>query len=74
MRLPSQTLTAWLPEDDLAHIVVAAVERVPLGLFDVPTRPGGKPQYHPQLMLALPVYSYANGIFAADRTRDLSPA
>ncbi len=24
-------LKTWLPEDDLAHFVVAAVERVPLG-------------------------------------------
>lgn len=24
-------LKAWLPEDDVAHFVVAAVERVPLG-------------------------------------------
>lgn len=37
-------LKAWLPEDDLAHFVVAAVERVPLGAFEVPRRTGGKPQ------------------------------
>jgi len=43
--------------------VVAAVERVPLGAFDLAARSGGKPQYHPRLMLALLVYSYANGIF-----------
>ena len=60
-------LKAWLPEDDLAHFVVAAVERVPLGAFDVAARPGGKPQYHPQLMLALLIYSYANGIFSSRR-------
>ena len=29
-------LRAWLPEDDLAHFMVAAVERVPLGAFIVP--------------------------------------
>lgn len=34
-------LRAWLPEDDLAHFVVAAVERVPLGSFRVPERLGG---------------------------------
>ncbi len=48
-------LKAWLPEDDLAHFVVAAVERVPLGAFKVVERTGGKPQYHPRLMLALAV-------------------
>jgi transposase len=41
-------LKAWLPEDDLAHFVLAAVERVPLGSFAVAGRTGGKPQYHPR--------------------------
>lgn len=60
-------LKAWLPEDDLAHFVVLAVERVPLGAFRVPERPGGKPQYDPRLMLALLIYWYANGIFSSRR-------
>ena len=60
-------LKAWLPEDDLAHFVVAAVERVPLGSFLVAGRTGGKAQYHPRLMLALLIYSYANGIFSSRR-------
>jgi hypothetical protein len=29
-------LKEWLPADDLAHFVVAAVDRVPLGQFAVP--------------------------------------
>jgi transposase len=60
-------LKAWLPEDDLAHFVVAAVERVPLGSFLVAGRSGGKAQYHPRLMLALLIYNYANGIFSSRR-------
>jgi transposase len=60
-------LKAWLAEDDVAHFVVAAVDRVPLGAFVVPSRTGGKPQYHPRLMLALLIYSYANGIFSSRR-------
>lgn len=60
-------LKAWLPEDDVAHFVVAAVERVPLDVFAVPDRSGGKPQYEPRLMLALLIYSYANGIFSSRR-------
>jgi transposase len=47
--------------------VVAAVERVPLGAFRVAERSGGKLQYHPRLMLALLIYSYANGIFSSRR-------
>src|SRR5437773_1796899 len=60
-------LKSWLPEDDLAHFVVAAVERVPLGAFRVAERAGDKSQYHPRLMLALLIYSYANGIFSSRR-------
>jgi transposase len=57
----------WLPPDDVAHFVVAAVERVPLGAFAVRPIPGGKPQYHPRLLLALLIYAYANGIFSSRR-------
>ena len=57
----------WLPEDDVAHFVVAAVDRVPLGAFVVRPLPGGKAQYHPRLLLALLIYSYANGIFSSRR-------
>ena len=32
----------WFPADDVAHFVVAAVERVPLGAFAVRPIPGGK--------------------------------
>lgn len=57
----------WLPSDDVAHFVVAAVDRVPLGAFAVRPIPGGKAQYHPRLLLALLIYSYANGIFSSRR-------
>jgi transposase len=60
-------LKDWLPQDDIAHFIVAAVERVRLGEFRTNPQPGGKPQYHPRLMLALLVYSYANGIFSSRR-------
>ena len=60
-------LKDWLPEDDLAHFIIAAVDRVPLAAFAVNKQAGGKPQYHPRLMLALLIYSYANGIFSSRR-------
>jgi transposase len=60
-------LKEWLPADDVAHFIVAAVDRVPLALFQVPERSGGKPQYHPRLMLALLIYCYAHGIFSSRR-------
>lgn len=60
-------LKEWLPEDDLAHFIVAATERVRLGAFRTNRQAGGKPQYHPRLMLALLVYCYANGVFSSRR-------
>jgi len=60
-------LKEWLPADDVAHFIVAAVERVSMTSFQVPDRTGGKPQYHPRLMLALLIYGYANGIFSSRR-------
>ena len=60
-------LRSWIPADDVVHFVVAAVERVPLGSFQVPERTGGKPQYHPRLMLVLLIYCYSQGIFSSRR-------
>ena len=57
----------WLPEDDLAHFVVEAVERVPMRSFHVNERGTGSAQYHPRMMLALLIYCYANGIFGSRR-------
>jgi|SRR5690348_8510603 len=60
-------LKDWLPEDDIAHFIVAAVDRVRLNAFQTNPQAGGKPQYHPRLMLALLIYSYANGVFSSRR-------
>ncbi len=60
-------LRDWIPEDDLAHFVIEAVERVDLGAFKVNHRGTGSAQYHPRMMLALLIYCYANGIFSSRR-------
>ena len=60
-------LSEWVPEDDLAHLIVEAVDRVDIGAFKVNWRGTGKAQYHPRLMLALLIYSYANGLFSSRR-------
>lgn len=39
-------LKSWSPSDDMAHFVMAAIERVPMNAFCAPVRPGGKAQYH----------------------------
>jgi transposase len=60
-------LRDWIPEDDLAHFVIEAVERVAMGAFKVNQRGTGSAQYHPRMMLALLIYCYANGIFSSRR-------
>lgn len=60
-------LRDWVPEDDLAHFVVEAVDRVPMESFRVNERGTGSAQYPPRLMLALLVYCYANGVFGSRR-------
>ncbi len=60
-------LRDWIPEDDLAHFVIEAVERVEMSAFKVNHRGSGSAQYHPRMMLALLIYCYANGIFSSRR-------
>ena len=60
-------LRDWIPEDDLAHFVIAAVDRVSMSAFKVNERGTGSAQYHPRMMLALLIYCYANGIFSSRR-------
>ena len=56
-----------VPQDDLAHFVLGAVERVPMRAFKVNERVTGSAQYHPRMMLALVIYCYANGVFGSRR-------
>jgi transposase len=60
-------LRDWIPEDDLAHFVIEAVDRVEMSAFKVNHRGTGSAQYHPRMMLALLIYCYANGIFSSRR-------
>ena len=58
-------LNEWVADDDLAHFIVEAVERVDMHSFKVSRTGSGKAQYHPRMMLGLLVYCYANGIFSS---------
>ena len=60
-------LREWVPEDDLCHFIVEAVERVDIGKFNITHRGTGSEQYDPRVMLALLIYCYANRIFASRR-------
>lgn len=62
-------LRDWVPEDDMVHFVIEAVEKAPFKLndFRVNHRGTGSKQYSPKMMLALLIYCYANGIFSSRR-------
>ena len=60
-------LRGWVPEDDLTHFVIEAVERVEMGAFKVNHRGTRSAQYHPRMILALLIYCYSNRIFLSRR-------
>lgn len=64
MLLPPD-LRDWVPQDDLVHFVLEAVEQVPLSHFQVNERGSGSKQFPPSLMLGLLIYCYAHGIFSS---------
>ena len=57
----------WVPENDLVHFVISAVETMELGSVRVNTRGSGSKQYPPAMLLALMIYCYANRLFASRR-------
>jgi len=66
MLLPPD-LRDWVPEDDMVHFVLEAIEGMQLPGLKVNHRGSGSAQYPPTMMLALLVYCYANGIFSSRR-------
>lgn len=64
MLLPPD-LREWVPEDDLVHFVIEAVDRLPLDIFQVNQRGTGDQQFPPHMMLSLVIYCYANSVFSS---------
>ncbi len=60
-------LRQWVPEDDLVHFVINAVETMDLPGLAVNRRGSGSKQYPPRMMLALMIYCYANRVFGSRR-------
>ena len=58
-----------MAEDDLVHFVIEAVERLPLSAFVVNHKGTGDAPFPPHLLLALLIYSYANGVFGSRRIK-----
>ena len=49
----------WVPQDDMVHFVIAAVEQMDLRMAEVNLRGSGSEQYPPSMMTALLIYCYA---------------
>jgi len=60
-------LRQWVPEDDIVHFVIEAVDRMPLTSLKVNRRGTGSEQYPPRMLLALLIYCYASGTFSSRR-------
>ena len=60
-------LKDWVPEDDLVHFVISAIETMKLPAMRVNRRGSGSKQYPPTMMLTLLVYCYSMGIFSSRR-------
>jgi transposase len=57
----------WVPQNDLVHFVITFVDTMELGSVRVNTRGSGSKQYPPEMMLALLIYCYANGLLSSRR-------
>ena len=55
----------WLPQQHLARFVVDIVDQLDLSKLESCYSGGGKPPYHPALMLALLFYGHVTGIFSS---------
>jgi transposase len=60
-------LRDWIPQDDLVHFVIQAVEGLNFATFKVNAKGSGSAQYPPHMMLSLLIYCYANGVFSSRR-------
>jgi len=55
----------WVPNDDMVHFVIEAVDNIDLGEAQVNWRGTGNAQYPPSMMVALLIYCYSHGIFSS---------
>lgn len=60
-------LREWVAGDDMAHLILEAVNLVELHQFRLNERGCGSEQFPPRMMLALLIYCYSHGIFGSRR-------
>lgn len=64
MMLPPD-LREWVPPDHMVHFVLEVVDSVSQAVFHVNRHGGGSLQYPPQMMTALLIYCYSQGVFSS---------
>jgi len=60
-------LREWVADNELAHLILEAVELCDLRGARLNVRGSGSEQYPPTMMLALLIYAYATGLFSSRR-------
>jgi len=57
----------WLPENHLVYFLMDVSEQLDLSpmISSYDSEKGGKPPYHPRMMLVLLLYSYCTGVFSS---------
>jgi len=60
-------LREWVADNELAHLILDAVELCDLRAARCNVRGSGSEQYPPTMMLALLIYAYATGLFSSRR-------
>jgi transposase len=60
-------LREWVADNELAHLILEAVELCDLRAARCNVRGSGSEQYPPTMMLALLIYAYATGLFSSRR-------
>src|SRR4051794_1862928 len=57
----------WLPEDDIVHLIVDAVELMDLSKFEATCKVGGvgQPPFAPAMLLTLLIYAYSHGVWSS---------
>jgi transposase len=66
MLLPPD-LREWVADNELAHLILEAVELCDLRGARLNVRGSGSEQYPPSMMMALLIYAYATGLFSSRR-------
>src|SRR5919204_4573342 len=66
MLLPPD-LREWVADNELAHLILDAVDLCELHAARRNVRGSGSEQYPPSMMLALLIYAYATGLFSSRR-------